>query len=187
MDFGPIEEHSAGRNAEVVKAVVQRLPMLTQSRSLTVSTTSFPTDLSDVRRDATLEVRREDWRTHLLLRSSQTSPAVGFSDYAIQHPKVVELDPRIISVSTQLRVTQKDSWLLIKGRSTKAAGFEYIRKVCSKAVEMAKPTPNAGFCWGDEFILECAQGSGKTGNATTWREVGFNRHFAMVLSQLGDF
>ncbi|HTD15672.1 MAG TPA: hypothetical protein VK673_10850 [Chthoniobacterales bacterium] len=92
-----------------------------------------------------------------------------------------------MSISTQLRITQKDSWLLIKGQSTRAAGFEYIRKVSRKALELAQPRPDAEFCWGDKFILQCARGAGNTGNATTWRQVGFNRHFAIVLSQLSDF
>jgi hypothetical protein len=48
LDFGAIEERSAARNAEVAKLLLQRLPLLIESRSLVVSATSFPSDLSRV-------------------------------------------------------------------------------------------------------------------------------------------
>jgi hypothetical protein len=182
----PIQHRSAPRNAKLAKVLLGQLPFLDEWRSVFVSATSFPTDLSSLQKDTALTIPREDWHMFLRLRSSTKMPVIGFSDYAIQHPNLVEIDPRIVSISTQLRITQKDDWLLIKGRSTKTEGFEYIRKVCRKAIHEAKPPPNADFCWGDKFILECASGDAGTGNATTWRQAGFSRHFAIVLSQLAE-
>ena len=52
------------------------------------------------------------------------------------------------------------------------------------AIDNSDPPIDANLSAGDKFILECAAGATGTGNATTWRQAGFSRHFAVVLSQL---
>lgn len=184
IDFGTIEPNSAPRNAQAARLSLGRLPFLNELRGIFVSATSFPSDLSGIRRDTILRIPREDWHMFLQLRSLSQSPSIGFSDYAIQNPEVANIDPRIISISSQLRITEKNDWLWIKGRSTKTASYEYIRKVCQAAIDNSDPPIDANLSAGDKFILQCASGATGTGNATTWRQAGFSRHFAVVLSQL---
>jgi Beta protein len=185
-DFGPIQQRSAPRTSELAKVLFGRLPFLDRWRSVFVSATSFPTDLRSIRKDTAVTVPREEWRMFLQLRLLMKDIVISFSDYAIQHPVQAKVDPKIMQISTQLRITQKNDWLLIRGQSTKTAGYPYIRNVCKKALQDADPQPDSSFCWGDKFIVECAAGQRGTGSAGTWRQAGFSRHFAIVLSQLVD-
>ncbi|MGN6324212.1 MAG: beta family protein [Dyella sp.] len=107
----------------------------------------------------------------------------SFGDYGVSSYHIEELDPRLITVSANIRYTAADGMWAFKGKSLRRHSFEQFRVLSQQIVQ------HAAFCgpdfsWGDKYILECANGLGRTGNTTTWRRVGTNHHVAFVARQI---
>jgi hypothetical protein len=108
-----------------------------------------------------------------------------FGDYAIAHPLLVEVDPRLMKMSAQLRYTTDTAWLVFKERNVRDYGFEQFKGICTALI--ARPEyKGAAFSWGDNAISECTLTSSGPGNATTWRRIGTNHHLTMVTDQISS-
>ena len=109
-----------------------------------------------------------------------------FGDYAIAHPDVLALDMRIIKPSATVRYTVDDSWYIVKGKNVRDNSPEQYRQLCRQVIESGYYC-NSTFSWGDDYISECAKGTGSTGNLSMWRQVGTNHHLAKVVKDVANF
>lgn len=186
VDLGAINQE---QNAIYIMAIAGMLSMLSSidARRFILSSSAFPENLSGISRDSIARVPRADWLlwNTVIDRISAPQRIPSYSDYAISHPELPNIDPRLMNPSAGIRYTIDENWLVVKGRGLRSeAGFAQFRDLSRQLME--QPEFNGlENCWGDTFISECAHG-GKTGNLTTWRKVGTNRHLCKVIDQLAN-
>lgn len=109
----------------------------------------------------------------------------SFGDYGVSSYEVTELDPRLITVSANIRYTGTDGYWIFKGKNLRRFSFDQFRSLSQQVVSHPAYS-GAPFSWGDNFILQCAEGKGGTGNSTTWRRVGTNHHVSLVSRQVAE-
>ncbi|NQV34584.1 MAG: hypothetical protein HQ515_17960 [Phycisphaeraceae bacterium] len=171
-----------------IQAIVKRLPSLEKWRSFTLIGTSFPETMGGIKIGAEA-VPRYEWRLYKLLvagfkREGLRLPTFG--DYAISHPRVLVLDMRVVKPSATIRYTIDDGWYIVKGKNVRDHGFEQYRSLSEKVL-VSPHYCDSGYSWGDEYIMKCNNGSGKTGNLMVWRQVGTNHHVEKVIQDLASF
>jgi len=166
------------------------LPYLHEWRSLTVASSAFPTDLSDIAVGTISTIDRDDWNLWNLLLAAAIARLPSFGDYAIAHPESVDLDPRLMTISASIRYTCDKDWLILRGKSTKLLGWGQYHALCQTLISLGMP-PYCGptFSWGDKYISDCSNPSPTVGpgNATVWRKVATNHHLEKVVSQISSF
>ena len=111
------------------------------------------------------------------------------TDYAISHPKILPKDMRSLKPPATIRYTIDDGWYIVKGENVRDKKYGKCKQYrgLSKKVIDSKYYYGPEFSWGDNFIRECASGRGKTGNLSTWRQVGTNHHIAKVTQDIASF
>jgi len=162
-------------------AGVERLPDFS---TVTLLASSFPKDLSGVGADTYVELPRLEWALWKSLvesPSDQTTPRFG--DYPISHPQLMEIDPRLMRMSANIRYTTPESWLLVKGRNVRDYGYAQFNELAELLVNHQEYSGES-YSAGDAFIAQCARGTAGPGNATTWRKVGTNHHITLVANQV---
>ena len=173
---------------KAVQAIMSRLPHLLEWRNFAIVGTSFPETMASIRTGGEI-VPRHEWRLYKLLvaRLNEVSTRLPtFGDYAIAHPKVLDLDMRLVKPSATIRYASEDSWYIAKGKNVRDYKFAQYREL-SRSVVDSRHYCGPAFSWGDDYILKCADGSGKTGNLSMWRQVGTNHHIAMVVRDIASF
>lgn len=190
VDFGPdVPSRSA------LPYQINALPLLKKWRTLTVASSSFPMNMENIAQNSVAELEREEWLAWMFLRSKKKTLTrmPTFGDYAINHPELSEVDPRIMRMSPNIRYTVEVNYVVAKGKA-------YARKVerqkpgvaasdqYPKLAQAIMRHPNwAGkkFSWGDGFIDACSR-KACVGSATNWRAVGTCHHIAFVVQQLAS-
>jgi hypothetical protein len=173
------------------------LPSLTDWASLTIASTSIPIDLSEVPKNTVGEFDRKEWQVwnHLRANSSKVSRMPTFGDYAVNHPSLTEIDPKIMMMSPNIRYTGRTTFIIAKGqavprkknRNAKNANLLPVDQYpkLAKAIMEQDEWAGADFSPGDAFIKDCSQKK-CIGNATTWRSVGTSHHLASVVHQIAN-
>src|SRR5262249_52930428 len=85
-----------------------------------------------------------------------------------------------------LRYAVSDSWLVIRGGASTATVDGSIRFVATR-ISASKFFDGEKFSWGDQFIADCASGSGTAGYSTIWRAANMNRHISRAINDIGRF
>ncbi len=156
-------------------------------RSLTIAGASFPPDMSDVSQNSSKKIPRKEleiWNT--ICSRLQKNRWPRFGDYAISHPTLSKIDPRIMSPSASIRYTTQTEWLILKGRSLRRFKFDQFHSL-SKDLISSPEFCGKDFSAGDAFIHKCGTDfESGTGNLTTWRFVGTNHHIEYVTQQLAN-
>ena len=188
LDLKPVSGLDISLLALTAKTLIRHCPYVTQWRTLTFASGAFPFDLRDFRPNSVNPVLRSDWEIWQSLAQDRGNlPKLPtFGDYAISHPELSEVDPRIITMSASLRYTGADSWLIFKEKNVQDHGFEQFNDICKKLVKRPE-YPGPKFSWGDEYIYQCSQDQDGPGNAQTWRQVGTTHHLTMVVDQIANF
>jgi hypothetical protein len=188
VDF---KEISAGQASPLTIAIISIMRSLSDVgtwRSITLAASGFPMNLSNFDASSVTAVPRAEWSIwqSLALRRTKLPRLPTFGDYVISHPDMVEIDPRLMRMSAQLRYTTEADWLIFKGRNVRDYGYEQFNDICR--IVAARPEfSGEGFSWADAFIANCGAGYGGPGNATTWRRVGTNHHLTLVTRQIANF
>lgn len=187
VDLGTINHE---QSAIYIMAITGMLSMLNSinARRFILASSAFPENLSGIARDSIVRVPRADWILwNAVVQRTKGGPRQpSYSDYGIAHPELPNIDPRMMNPSAGIRYTVDEDWLVVKGRGLRSeAGFAQFRDLSRRLVEHSEFGGIAD-CWGDDFIRACADGTGKTGNLTTWRKVGTNRHLCKVIGQLAN-
>lgn len=195
IDFGPNVPQKIA-----LPYMIDALPALTDWRSLTVASSSFPADMTQMGRNKIEEIEREEWLAWLFLRNKQKTVRrmPSFGDYAINHPVISEVDFRMMQMSPNIRYTDSLNFVVAKGqaqprrkdddmpeqeakRAQLAPSVQYPKLA---AMIMAHPSwKTAAFSWGDNFIEKCSRRE-CAGSSSDWRAVGTCHHVALVVQQL---
>ncbi len=185
-NFVPLDGFS-----KVVQAIISKLPYLKNWRTFTLLGTSFPETMAVIKKGGEI-IPRYEWKLYKMLvldfkKAGLRLPT--FSDYAINHPDIPELDWRVVKPSATIRYTIDDGWYIVKGenvRDKKYGKFEQYRGL-SKNVIDSKYYYSSTFSWGDDYIQKCANKKGNTGSLMTWRQVGTNHHIVKVIQDVASF
>lgn len=163
---------------EAVNVVAEKIKV----RTLILSMTSMPEDMSKIKANTAKSVPRKEWLLWKNLHKKfQRIPT--FSDYGIQYPQLVAKDPRIIKPSANIRYTIEDAFLFFKGKSFRDHGGEQFRT-------LAKALIKSGYYYGEKHCIGCnkifdiANHKEKTGSLETWRTIGSIHHFTVTTNQI---
>jgi hypothetical protein len=185
VDFGPLATESAGPISLLMYAYLQSIPNLASWRTVTVAGTAFPHDMGRFKPDSVNRVPRTEWKAWSMLLAKPLSRRPQFSDYAIQHPELVDFDPKTMQISAALRYAADQEWVIVKGRGLKKSKASQMHVLCAKLIEQPE-FKGADYSRGDKWIDDCAHHRVSHGNATVWRRVGTGHHLTLVARQLAN-
>lgn len=165
---------------------LKNIPNLAGWRTFTVVSGAFPRDLSEYKPDIH-RIDRQDWinwSDPKYFGSLSRTPSYG--DYTIQHPEYIE-PPRISFPSASIRYTADTCWVVMRGQGgPKRKANQYLGN--ADVLKRQSEFSGAGFCYGDDYILEKASDlkSTKTGSPKTWLVAGINRHLEKAAFQIAS-
>ena len=165
----------------VFRNAIKNLPHINKARSLTIASTNFPPSMGNLKQGVNIEQRAE-WLFYLeycfQMGANEIKP--NFGDYAIAHPKLLQLDMRTVTPAASLRYTVDNAWYIHKGTNVRRNGFGQYEDICRK-LTISKYFLGESYSKGDTRIKDCSTGQASTGNLTLWRWVGTNHHITKVV------
>ena len=185
LDLQTIASGSELATALATGGVIRGLQNLAAWRELIMAAAGFPPDLSGYGQGLFV-LPRTCLLTWDALRQRGVPRLPVFGDYAIDNHdrSEIDVDPKLIKPSTNVRYTVRNEWLVPKGPNWKDHSFAPMKGLCAQLVADAR-FAGAAYSWGDAYIQACAKG-GPTGNATTWRKVGVNHHLTFAVTQIAN-
>jgi hypothetical protein len=179
-NFEPLEGFT-----RMVRAITEKLPHVNNWRTYTICGTSFPETMGILDLGVKIEKRHEWLFYKSLLRSlTEKDRKPTFGDYAISHPKVSQIDMRLVKPAASIRYAINDAWYIVKGKNVRDHGYFQYFDHCAKLVSSGFFMGDA-FSAGDDHINKCAQKIlKKPGSLTTWRWVGTNHHVQKVVADI---
>lgn len=184
IDCGSIQEDGVEQTVVAAHSSLLSVPQLDAWQSVAMVGGGFPQYLGGVPpgRSELPRLERQVWIQLIeALGDGQRKPI--YSDYGVSSRDIEELDPRMISVSANIRYTHREAFYVFKGQSLRRASYEQFRDL-SRAVLNSDLYCGETFSWGDRYIKDCAAGVVSTGNTMTWRKVATNHHITFVVRQL---
>ena len=175
---------------KVIQGIISKLPFLNDWKTFTIIGTAFPETMGSIK-EKIESVPRYEWKLYKKLINNLKNAGLRlptFGDYAINHPTIQQMDMRIVKPTATIRYTDDDSWCIVKGigKNVRDDGFMQYHDLCKKLVESGCFC-GASFSYGDEYIQKCANGGLRTGNLTTWRQVGTNHHIVKATVDIANF
>ena len=186
IDFKSISPNDDKKNLVSAISIINSIPYLLDWRNLIFVASAFPENMSSVNPNATSSVPRSEWNIWQQLNILKTKRIPNYGDYSIAHPDFVDINPRLMQMSANLRYTTNNNFLLYKGKNIKKNGWSQMQEICVKIASNAHYAGES-FSWGDKYIKDCSMGIVSTGNAETWRRVATNHHLTLVVKQLASF
>ncbi len=195
IDLGAVEDLVVEGIMALTDAFIAEVPDHQRWNTFTVSACAFPKSMGDgvVKRNSHAFVERADWlawKGYLYGRRHSLQRLPTFSDCAIQHPKGVEdFDPRKMQVSASVRYALDETWLLIKGHSTRLRRpGEQFPTLARKLVydSFSSNYFGASHCKGCEMMKAAADGASSLGSAEAWRQLGSVHHISVVTQELAS-
>jgi len=189
LDFRDIRREKVKQIVNKTTDFINHGNKILEWKSVIIAGSSFPDSLAKISQDSELRVPRIEfaiWK--FLVRNSanlKRVPAVG--DYGVVCPNMPELDPRAINPSAKIRYTLENDWLILKGHSLKQ--FPGYKQYHSLSLDLSQKHDflGGGFCWGDQYIVDCGQRNVGSGNLTTWVKVDTNHHLKYVSEQIANY
>jgi hypothetical protein len=182
-NFVPIEGF-----VKIIKNIVTKLPYLNNWRTFTILGTSFPESMGGIKKGGEV-ISRYEWQLYKVLINNFRMASLrlpSFGDYAIIHPKDLELDWRVVKSSATIRYTIDDCWYIVKGENIRDYGHEQYHEL-SRNVFASRYYCSPAFSWGDSYIQTCTNNNSKTGNPTKWIQVGTNHHIEKLIRDIASF
>ncbi|SHK62044.1 beta family protein [Paramaledivibacter caminithermalis] len=168
-------------------SIIRAIPDKTNWRSISLCGTSIPESMSDVEKDSLTNIPRLEYKIWKYIfdkaKDSKYIFAPNFGDYCVQNPSLVDMDPRIMKPTPNIRYTIDNDYMIVKGHYIKKKKYTQCNILCKKIINHPKYM-GKNFSWGDKYIYECGNNCASTGNGTTWRKVGTNHHISFVIDQL---
>lgn len=180
-NFIPLE----GFSKIIIETIISKLPYLNEWRTFTLLGTSFPETMAIIKKGGEI-VQRYEWQLYKVLIDGLKKAKLRlptFGDYVINHPKEGELDWRIVKPAATIRYTIEDGWYILKGDNVRDYGFEQYHNLSRKILN-SRYYDGPTFSWGDGYIQTCSNKSAKTGNLSTWRQVGTSHHIEKVIHDI---
>ncbi len=187
LDFKYVDPIDEGKHIISLKSIIKTMPYLHDWRTFTLCCTSFPESLSSIYAGEANVIHRSErsiWnKMHELSNTIERIPTFG--DYCIANPYMVDIDPRMMQMSANIRYTVDNGFLILKGRSIKKSGWEQLFTLAENLVK-SHYYSGREFSWGDQFIYDCANKNEGPGNAEIWRRVGTNHHLNYIIKNLSS-
>lgn len=189
LDLGPVEDMVVEGVARLATQFLGDVPRPESWRTLIVSASAFPKSMRVVERHSNTVVERAEWLAWKHLCDGGGWVRVPtYSDCAIQHPAGVEgFDPVRMQVSATVRYALSESWLLIKGESTKkrrpGVQFPWLAKQLAYG-HLRHRFRGEAHCEGCASIKAAADGRRGLGSAEVWRRIGTVHHVTEVTQAL---
>jgi hypothetical protein len=188
MDLGAPNFVPLAGFAKAIQSVMTSFPYLHGWRTFTLLGTSFPKTMGGIRKGGEV-IPRHEWvlyKTVIAVFKGTGLRLPTFGDYAISHPDGSELDWRVVKPPATIRYTIEDGWYVVKGENVRDYGFKQYHEL-SRVVLASRYYHGPGASWGDTYIQTCADRNAKTGNLSTWRQVGTNHHIEKVTRDIASF
>lgn len=193
IDLGGVEGLIVEGIEALTDAFITEVPVHQRWRTFTISSCSFPLNMSVVQRNSEVLVERSDWvswRNNLYGRRNNLQRLPTFSDCAIQRPEGVEdFDPIRMQVSASIRYSLEEEWLLIKGQSTRSRRpGEQFPALAQKLVygSLRSRFYGAAHCDGCRSMKAAADGESGLGSPEVWRQLGTIHHISVVTQALAS-
>ena len=193
VDLGAVDNMISVGVERLAAAFLGVVPDHTIWKTLTVSASAFPLSMGVVNRDGHLLAERADWRAWRNGQFASRNRLLRlptYSDCAIQHPKGVEhFDPIKMKGSACIRYTAGDTWLLIKGKSTRVTlPSLQFPSLATQFVygHLRSHYKGANHCSGCSSIKAAADGAKGLGSLEVWRRLGTIHHITTVVEELGS-
>ncbi|QNB45879.1 hypothetical protein BR63_05835 [Thermanaerosceptrum fracticalcis] len=188
IDLRSISTNDDSKNAIFALTLLKDLPSIMDWRTLTICASAFPETLSEIPANSIGIIPRSEWGVWKILKGKEHlfKRMPTFGDYAIAHPEYVDIDPRIMRMSGNIRYTTENSWLVVKGVQVKKNTWDQMHGLSAQLVNHPSFC-GKGFSWGDEYVFNCSNRDCSSGNAETWRRVGTNHHLTYVTKQISNF
>lgn len=165
---------------------INQIPYLTRWRSFVLAGGIFPINLSQIDPDQILPLSRTEWHIwNGIINNGKIERIPSYSDYAISHPLILEIDTEIPNMSASIRYTGDNNFYIYRGRGIKQWGSDQFYDLSEMLISRPEYS-GQDHCFGDKHINLCAERN-KKGNAETWRLVGTNHHITKVTDQLRQF
>jgi hypothetical protein len=165
-----------------------RIRDLTEWRSLTAASGSFPKDLQQYR-PGSHEILRNDWLSWKQLTSGEQriTRKPSFADYTIQYGHYVE-PVENCNPSASIRYTLEDRWLIMRGEGLLNEKGPGGAQYTANAILLRDRAEfyGAGFSEGDAYIFDMSNRTDKCGNPRTWIQAGLNHHMTVVSRQIAN-
>jgi hypothetical protein len=167
--------------------LINNLNYLSEWRSFVLSGGSFPIDLTELKPDQVHIIQRKEWTLwNNLLHRGEIERFPSFSDYAISHPLLSNIDIGIPNASASIRYTNEGDFYVYRGRGTRQHSFDQFYDLSESLINSSEYY-GQNHCPGDEFIQKCGVEKKKTGSLTTWRWVGTVHHLTVSANQVLQF
>lgn len=171
---------------EFVENKINELKYIEEWRSLILSGSIFPIDLSKIKADIVEPIPRSIWLLWNELQKRNKLPRIPtFSDYCISH-FLMSKTTGIPNASASIRYTHEKNFYIYRGRGTRERGYKQFFDV-SESLINGSHFYGIEHCKGCEFIHKCGTKKDKPGSLTTWRWVGTAHHITVVVNQLRQF
>lgn len=170
----------------VVHDIVSKIPYLDEWATFTILGTSFPETMAVIKEGMEI-IPRYEWQLYKKLIASLRRTKLRiptFGDYVIAHPKVIEMDMRLIKPSATIRYAINDNWCIVKGKSFRDNRTQY-HELCKKLV-VSPHFFSADFSYGDDYIQKCAEKKEGCGTLSTWRQVGTTHHIEKATQDIAN-
>ena len=187
LDFRFLKIDEIGKSVDMAIDMFRNLPNIKEWHTLTIAASGFPGSLAEIGTNTSGRLPRTElqlWNA-LIARRREIKRPPSFADYGVQHPDLLELDWGIIPLVSNIRYTVTSEWLIVRGGSNKKYGWQQSHQLSRKLIAMPEYYGES-FCWGDNYIADCAHKAVGPGNMTTWRKVGTNHHLTLVSSQIAN-
>ncbi len=189
IDLGSIEDGQAYSSYLAMRLLIAVTPYIEKWNNIIIAASSFPESLGSVTKGSSETRERTEWLAWKKLQGTKRVKRFPvYGDYSISNPMASEdIDPRYMKPSASIRYSLREEWLIVRGKSLRTYKFDQFHSL-SQVLSTSTYFFGADYSAGDEFIHICAtdENSG-TGNLTTWREVGNNHHFTLVVEQLASW
>ena len=187
LDFRELKVDQVGTAIETAINAMRKIPHINDWCTLTVAASGFPGSIREINTHSSGKLPRTDYLlwTSLINRKQEIERLPSFGDYGIQHPDLLELDWKSITLVSNIRYTLPDVWLIIKGGSNKKYGWHQSHKLSKELVNMPEYYGKT-LSWGDNYISLCSEETVGPGNPTIWRKVGTNHHITLVSKQIAN-
>lgn len=187
IDFDYILNKDNNKNYLSIITLINAISQISRFRTLTFCASAFPEDTSLVSTNTIGTFKRSEWLiwNTLYKNKNLVKRMPSYGDYVIANPKYKEIDPRIMTMTANIRYTSNSRWIIVKGKAIKNHGWDQAHGLCKQLVALSEYC-GRNYSWGDKIIDDCANGTASCGNATIWRKVGTNHHITLVLNQLSN-
>lgn len=178
------------KNLIATRHALSEIKKIASWRSIILCSTSIPEFLPPTPKEENSFIRipRSDKKLWSLLNDS----SVTFGDYGVANPKILDIDPKKMTVSANIRYTSTDDFIISKGKSIRKKGWGQIIPMTQELISL-KEYCGMDYSEGDKYIWYTANelllkkdGSSKTGNSETWRTVGTNHHITFIVNELSN-